>query len=271
MKDKIIDGLEFESHYNSRLDTQDHSHPFFELLFIMKGKLNIRIRGNEFLSKAGDMIVYLPGEVHQEKTLSKATSFLCVRFREYNLKQFKLELPDISPAFFVFSVPGKYGIVEVLNRAIVEEKSRLPGSEILRTAYFLEFFVLLTRAYMESKKMNTDQSQSGAERISFAIDLIKKSLDKPVKLNELADSSFLSTSYFSEVFKRKTGTSPKQFIIKEKTEKAKHMLKTTDMPLKQIAEELGYESESYFHKQFKKQALVTPMEYRQSHSSKKVQ
>jgi len=230
---------------------------------ILKGKRKVRINDKEFLARDGDIVVFFPGEVHEEKTLTETISYLTVRFWDYDLKKFSLDFPDLPPAFHIFNVGRQGDLMDVLNKIMIEKKENLEGAETLKGAYFVEFVVFLRRAFLSAMQGSKEKNALGKERISSAVELMKKTLDNPLNLNELAKSSFLSASYFSQIFKEKTGRSPKQFMIKEKIEKAKEMLTKTDRSIKQIAEELGYESESYFHKQFKAKTLATPSEFRE--------
>jgi len=261
--DMGVTGFQIQSFHDApNLDPGIHYHSFFEILFYMKGSRKVRIQDKEFLAKEGDITVFFPGEVHEEIALTKTFSYIVIRFYDYDLKQLKLDFPKIPPSFCVFTAPDREELLEILNRIMLEGEKKLPGSETIRGAYFMAFTVLLHRAFLEAAKGARSNRPSGRERIDSAIGLIKHSLDKPVNLGELAKSSFLSTSYFSQEFKKKTGKSPKQFIIKEKIGKAETMLLSGGKSLKQISDELGYASESYFFRQFKLQTGLTPMEFR---------
>ena len=241
---------------------KEHKHTYFEILLIMKGKRFVKINGEEFLAKDGDIIIFFPGEVHEEKTLSKTISYLVLNFGDYNLQQLHVDFPKLPPAFHVFNIGADSGIFEVLNKIIREDRGNLEDAAALKGAYFIEFVVLLKRAFREALK-GLKTNSPGRERITSAITLMKKSFDKDMNLSELAGQSFLSASYFSQVFKEKTGKSPKQYLIKEKIEKAKELLSKTDKSIKQIADELGYETESYFFRQFKHKTRLTPMDFRE--------
>jgi AraC-like DNA-binding protein len=173
----------------------------------------------------------------------------------------KVDFPDLPPAFHIFNVRPQSEMLNVLGKVLFENKSGLPGAETMKGAYFVEFVILLRRAFLEAIKGSRIKNAPGKERISSAVDLMKRSLDKPLNLSELAKTSFLSASYFSQEFKKKTGNSPKQFIIKEKMEQAKKLLLENRKSIKQISDELGYETETYFFRQFKQKTGVTPMEF----------
>jgi len=260
--DMGVTGFQIQAiHDTPNIDPGIHYHSFFEILFYMKGSRKVRMHGKEFLAKEGDITVFFPGEVHEEIAATKTFSYIVLRFYDYDLKQLKLDFPDIPPSFHVFSVADREELLEILNKIMLEGNKKLPGAEVMRGAYFMAFVVHLHRAFLEAMKGAREKKQLGRERISSALDIIKHSLDKPVNLGELANSSFLSTSYFSKEFKRETGRSPKQFIIKERLEKAKNLLLKSNKSLKQISNELGYISESYFFRQFKHETGLTPMEF----------
>ena len=62
------------------------------------------------------------------------------------------------------------------------------------------------------------------------------------------------------------GETPNVYVTKKKMEKAELLLVTSDLSVKQVADSLGYEDYSYFNKLFKKNAGVTPQQYRMNHS-----
>jgi AraC-like DNA-binding protein len=264
-QEKLLRGFSIEAYYDRRNDNfKAHSHTCFEILIIIRGKRNVRINGKEFLAKDGDIVVFFPGEVHEEKTLSETISYLGLRFWDYDLKQLKVDFPDLPPSFHIFNVSRQTELMNVLNKIMAENKSGLPGADTLKGAYFVEFVVFLRRAFLDAMKGASEKNAGAKERISSAVELMKKTLDNPLNLSELAKSSFLSASYFSQVFKERTGKSPRQFIIKEKIEKAKKLLLETDKSIKQISDELGYEAEPYFFRQFKQKTGATPMDFRNS-------
>jgi AraC-like DNA-binding protein len=75
----------------------------------------------------------------------------------------------------------------------------------------------------------------------------------------------MSKDHYIRVFKQETGETPNVFITKRKLEKAELALLTTSMPVKSIADSLGYDDYSYFNRIFKKNSGMTPLQYRESH------
>lgn len=85
------------------------------------------------------------------------------------------------------------------------------------------------------------------------------------KADKIASELFLSRPYLSRKFKDDSGTTLTDFILTEKTEEAKRLLRYTDKALLSISEHLGFSSPSHFVKVFKKHAGINPGEYREKH------
>lgn len=79
---------------------------------------------------------------------------------------------------------------------------------------------------------------------------------------EIAKSLNISYSWFRRIFKQYTGFSPAQYQMEIKVQKAKELLTSTTMPVKEIAYELNFESVSYFVTFFKEKTTMSPTEYR---------
>ena len=73
----------------------------------------------------------------------------------------------------------------------------------------------------------------------------------------------LSVSRIEHIFKETTGMSIKQYHIKLRMNKARYLLKRTDLSISKIAETIGYTDSLYFSKLFKKHVGCSPKKYRE--------
>jgi YesN/AraC family two-component response regulator len=108
-------------------------------------------------------------------------------------------------------------------------------------------------------------------------DYIEKNINNNITLEEVAEYASISPFYLSRLFKRKVGINFSTYIVNNKMEIAKELLKNTHIPIVNIALELSYKEPNYFSKVFKKKVGVTPTEYRNSneilikkHNSEKI-
>ncbi|MEK3687507.1 response regulator [Paenibacillus sp. LMG 31459] len=110
------------------------------------------------------------------------------------------------------------------------------------------------------------QLQEGGRKIDASITRIiqhmREDLSYPYKLEELAASINYSVPYFSSMFKKAVGESFIQYLSRLRIEKAKLLLLTTDHKTFEISESIGFENYRSFNRIFKKEAGVSPSDYR---------
>ena len=94
---------------------------------------------------------------------------------------------------------------------------------------------------------------------------IQHHMSEPITAEKIAEELFLSRPYLSRKFKEETGESQMDFILKEKTEEAKRLLRYSDKSLTAIGSYLGFSSASHFSRVFKTYVGSTPSEYREKH------
>ncbi|MEG1847169.1 MAG: response regulator [Lachnospiraceae bacterium] len=88
-----------------------------------------------------------------------------------------------------------------------------------------------------------------------------------INLNLIAGSMNYSSSYLTKIFYQQYGTTPSKFITSLRIMKAKQYLTChPEFSVCQIAEMTGYHDQGYFSRIFKKQTLLSPLEYREQHS-----
>jgi len=97
-------------------------------------------------------------------------------------------------------------------------------------------------------------------RIDKAVRLLNENSSRT--LADLAYGCTLSISRLSHLFKDKTGLTVGKFRRNCRLQEAMKMLATTDMPIKQIAYELGYRHTSSFVRAFERHTGVSPSDYR---------
>ena len=94
---------------------------------------------------------------------------------------------------------------------------------------------------------------------------IQHHMSEPITAEKIAEKLFLNRSYLSRKFKDETGETLTNFILKEKAEEAKRLLRYSDKSLTAIGSYLGFSSASHFSRVFKTYVGITPREYREKH------
>ena len=91
---------------------------------------------------------------------------------------------------------------------------------------------------------------------------VRNNIECPITTQDIANHLYISRPYLSSTFKKLTGSSLSEYIIKEKVNEAHKLLLYTNKPISEISEGLGFSSQSYFTKTFKKFFGITPKQVR---------
>ncbi|WP_225767594.1 helix-turn-helix domain-containing protein [Inquilinus sp. Marseille-Q2685] len=91
---------------------------------------------------------------------------------------------------------------------------------------------------------------------------LRRSLHRPLRIEELAEQAALSISHFARAFKDSFGTTPHGYIIRLRLEQAQRLMLTTRDPLSQIALACGLASQSHLSKLFRRWLGETPSAWR---------
>lgn len=121
---------------------------------------------------------------------------------------------------------------------------------------------LLLGAVFYIDKNNSFRDKDVITRIDQARVLIRENIDRGQALEEIASQLNMSYSWFRRLFKQYTGFAPAQYQLEIKIQKAKELLASTAMPVKEIAYELNFESAGYFITFFKSKTGISPKAYR---------
>ena len=122
--------------------------------------------------------------------------------------------------------------------------------------------IMLADFFQEEAYIWRTNYMNGLERFSPTLAHIEKNLDQELFVSDLAEIVHLHPTYYSNLFTKQFGLSPKHYILKKRIEKAQELLWHTDESLKRIAGQIGYEDESYFSRIFRKYTGLTPGQFR---------
>jgi AraC family transcriptional regulator len=83
-----------------------------------------------------------------------------------------------------------------------------------------------------------------------------------LKLEELASQVGYSRGHFLKMFRTTTGTSPHQYLVQRRVERAKALLSAGQLPLTEIAVTCGFSNQSHFSAEFRRRVGTSPAHYR---------
>lgn len=122
---------------------------------------------------------------------------------------------------------------------------------------------LIGLMYSLERNIIFNKDSERVEMINRARQRIREALESPLSIQQIASEMSVSYSNFRKLFKEYTGISPALYQQDLKLQRAKELLSTTDMSIKEIAYQLNFESPDYFSSKFKTKTGLKPSDFRQ--------
>lgn len=123
-------------------------------------------------------------------------------------------------------------------------------------------FLLWTQDVLENAVALLSAQEPSSALIDKLTGYIRENLNEDLSRNQLVQLVHVHPDYLSTLFRQKKGMPLSEYITQERIRAAKNLLRTTELPIKEIAIRTGYQSISYFSKQFKRIESITPLAYR---------
>ncbi|PSR19172.1 AraC family transcriptional regulator [filamentous cyanobacterium CCP3] len=158
------------------------------------------------------------------------------------------------------------GRLEAIALMLLDELNQAnPGGQLYVESLTNLLTVHLLRQYAMARPTLPVQASGLPQRqLLPVLDYIHEALDTDLKLADLAALAGLSPFHFSHQFKQAMGVAPYQYVLLQRVERAKQLLKQTDHSIVEIALLCGFNSHSHLSKQFRQATSTTPSAYRAS-------
>lgn len=101
-------------------------------------------------------------------------------------------------------------------------------------------------------------------KLRQVLEYINVHLEQDIQLTDLADAADMSQCYFASLFKQSMGITPWQYVVQQRIERSKVLLRQGNNSIVEIAFQCGFNSQSHFTQQFRKLTGSTPKMYRNS-------
>ncbi len=264
-----------ESFHDTTWSMEPNRHESFEMVYIKKGNAVFEISGCPAEIGPNDIIIIKPEQPHRFIVKSESgCEFIVLSFKfqsKFDNQILDLSLEDFlnfvsskeTGAFITLKVSQKNEIINLLNRILKEKENPEIGSEFLNYLFVLELFVLISRALkMEWENSIKNKSPKLKELIQASVSYINNNFERDISLKDIARYVFLSSSYFTRAFKEEIGISPINYLLKVRVERAKELLRDTDLKVSDIALSVGFSNHQRFNDIFKKYVKHTPLKFR---------
>jgi AraC-like DNA-binding protein len=230
----------------------------YQINYITEGEGEIETTKGTFTIKAGSILLIKPGMWHRYRPHKKVgwiEHYVGIEGdivdRLFQNKVLNSEVPVIECGLKESFLDCYYKIYELA------QKER-PGFQLISSGVVIRLLGALV-ANVKNRHFKDTPLEVAMEDAKF---IMRDNLDKDLDFKELASSLNLGYSYFRKMFKKHTGVSPGQYHLHLRLMRAKELLLATNMPIKQVAYETGFESIHYFSRLFKSKMGIPPSEAR---------
>jgi DNA-binding GntR family transcriptional regulator/AraC-like DNA-binding protein len=145
-------------------------------------------------------------------------------------------------------------VLEYLGR--IELDSQDPSAPVRDLARIDEYA-------MERRFVATYRGGLGPARLRRVTEFVRAKIEDELSLDEMAESVGLSTAHFSRMFRKSTGESPHEFVLRNRVERAKEMLRTAEACVLDVALACGFKTLQHFARVFRRMCGASPTEFRQ--------
>lgn len=228
------------------------------LLLVKKGRLSVETGGKKYTVREKEAALIDCHVPHVYEAVGFA-EFLWIHFDGADSKRLYLEITEKVFDGPVFRPERPIIIEEKLKNIISVRRYEQFCSEYEDS---LQIYGLLMSLCGNGMAALPNGAQDEV-RMEQVIRYIGEHLSEDLSVGVLADLAGLSESHFTRKFRQAMSSSPKEYLIRRRMNEAKHLLKTTDFPVKEIAARVGYRSESHFTNTFTAQNGLSPKRFRE--------
>ncbi|MBP1994568.1 AraC family transcriptional regulator [Paenibacillus eucommiae] len=236
--------------------------------YVLSGKGNFNCLGRDYELNSGDLFFIFPEELFSyAPDLNDPWKYRWIGFRGSRATPL-LGTLGVSPQRPVLSV-GKNRRIEALFHQINNTLQQSLASSDLKSEALMK--LLVSELMQEVDTTQCEEAVIEPENVTLvkqAIQWLKLQYSHPISIDRMAQNFGYNRTYMSTLFKKYTGISPVNFLMKIRMEQAQLLLQKP-LTIKQIAASVGYDDPLYFSRQFKKICGLSPTEYREKHAMKK--
>lgn len=221
---------------------------FYIIHYIQRGKGYFIREGEEYSLSKGDLFLIRPSELCKYYSDNRDPwTYVWIGFSGTKAEEF-LDTTGFHGNQCVFHAPrAEYIFSEIQN---------VKGQDIS-----LEFF-LCSKIYELFAVLCTAKPEN--EYVEKAVNYICSNYSSPVSIEEIAGLLSIDRRHLGRLFTVQTGITPKEYLINVRLRNAADLLRSSDYPIMEIAQLVGYDDCGSFLKIFKKKYGMTPSQFRKS-------
>ena len=267
-------------HHSRFIEFPEHKHNYIEIVYVCAGEITHYIDGKTLLMQPGDLLLMNQHVKHSVKRAELGDigiNFIALpEFFDIPLQMMRkqnviadfllgtLRQNNTVPQYLLFQLKGQKQISNLMENMIASLVGDSENEDTINQ-YSMGLVFLYLLNHMDKLAHNSSQNYE-----DIVIQAALKYIDTQYRtavLSRIAEDFNLSLSAVSRLIKKNTGFTFMELLMRKRFQKASVFLVETELPVEQIAANIGYENLSYFYLQFKAHYGVTPNQYRSEHKN----
>lgn len=260
-----IAGINFRHHPN----TEYHAEP--EIVLVSRGSITMLLGGESKVFSAGDIFIISPNVVHWRREFSEDAKVWTMVFSpeairlppdNFFQRDFVQPLLEDRLEFPLLLQPGHPAYDEIYNLMTQLDRClKANPDHRLHRLRVLMCICLALMPYCQILPYDKAAPDPGHEAVRQCMRYIHKHYAEKLTLDAIASHCHLHPNYLCNVFKHYTGETVFEYRTRFRMEMAEDLLRREKLPVRKVAEMVGFRSECQFYKTFKAHTGVTPREY----------
>ncbi|MBD5484864.1 MAG: AraC family transcriptional regulator [Lachnospiraceae bacterium] len=257
-----------------------HKHNYIEIVYVFAGELTHYIDGKEIRMQQGDMLLLNQHVEHGVKCAGAGDiginfivlpEFFDIPLQMMNKENIianflvgTLKQNNAVPQYLNFRLQDQNAISNLMENMIISIMDGNSNEDVINQySMGLVFLYLINHI----DRLSGDSSQSYEDIVIQATTKYIDSHYRTASLSHIAGDFNLSLPALSRMIKKCTGHTFQELLMRKRFQKAVVFLMETELPVEEIAINVGYENQSYFYRQFKARYEMTPNQYRIIHKN----
>ena len=254
-----------------------HKHDFVEIMTVVSGKITHHINGADIPLGVGDVLLmnkHISHSIDRTGTSDIGINFIIsdtflgrvapdiadTVFSEF-VKENSKERGE--PIYLWFRTSENKKIENLLENLAYELTEQSPDRTVIAGTLSL----LLRHLSLGRDNLLSGSSPGKTEARKRLIQKYIADSYRDASLTELSSITYLSEPYLSKTVRAIFGKSFKELVVDERMRRSALLLEKTDMPVSKIIQSVGYENESYFHREFRRRFGKSPLALRKSRTA----
>ncbi len=230
---------------------------FRHIFFHFTSQVIIKIKNQDIVCTPGTCILFEPGVyqhfyVESNRLNHDYMDFILDEPTFFNDINFPLNTP--------FNIKDSKTINEMIHKIIGEKENTNIGTNYITQALMIELFIHIARKYHYKKTYSNDKYQNIQKNQFESVRLSIYQSPDELKISNIAKEMGFSISRFNELYKRYFNTTPLQDLTQSRISRVEELIKD-GYSTKEIIKIIGFSSDEYFYRWFKKHFKSTKKEF----------